>query len=644
MAIKILILEDDTNLGNSLKDFFTHQKGADVHLASDVEMAEYYMMWDMYDLLIVDLVMPQVNGLDFLKRIISKNYLLDCCKVWCISGVLDNSILSASLNKHVSRFFKKPLDIQQISQIFSDDFDLEKYKKYFRFFYMEKDFNLSCSNVLNQCKSISNHHLVFLYLYLFVKKFNGTLDITGSGKNGTDKLYFENGKICALRSSKLDRESYLGNLLVKNQMISSQDVKEAMEKKGDQLLGDYLVNQCLVSPHVISNELKRQIIIRLNQTIDCPQVNISFSDMEIKTQSDDSIFVHLDDLMPSLEDWIFSKVSLKWIRNFFKNRSDMILQPSNNKAINYKKGQSNMFELVAVNPIKNKINVYELIDQPVFQSDKYIYELYYRLLIKDIYLSVKDPNTIDEYSFRRTAYMKAKLTNFIKESTSKSFFELLGVSKNSTKEQLSLKYRIAMSIFHPDYRSKNISLDLHKLYDKIFSIVNQAHSVLSDREKRQSYLLKFMSKEKEKELDIETKYKQSLEFLKLEQYEEAFRGLEEVLQHKGNSHAGVIYWIWSTLKKGSSSISKVQTNKLLLMLDKLPENLKKADFFFVQGMLRRRSGDKKSAKVFFEKALSLNPHLVPAKQEMYSMNLENSAETNKKKKKSFWGNWRKSSA
>ena len=60
------------------------------------------------------------------------------------------------------------------------------------------------------------------------------------------------------------------------------------------------------------------------------------------------------------------------------------------------------------------------------------------------------------------------------------YYELLGVSRSSTAEEIKRAYRKKALEFHPD---KNKSPDA----EKVFKQINESYEVLSDSKKRQTY-------------------------------------------------------------------------------------------------------------------------------------------------------------
>ena len=64
-SIKILLIEDDHQLSDSVKGFL--QDVGEVTQAFDGEQGEYLAIEEPFDLFIVDLMLPLMNGIEVIK-------------------------------------------------------------------------------------------------------------------------------------------------------------------------------------------------------------------------------------------------------------------------------------------------------------------------------------------------------------------------------------------------------------------------------------------------------------------------------------------------------------------------------------------------------------------------------------------------
>ena len=68
MRNKVLVVEDDINLGKVLTDYLT-SKNFNVQLAQDGEIGLDYFIKNVYDIVILDIMMPKKDGLSLAKDI-----------------------------------------------------------------------------------------------------------------------------------------------------------------------------------------------------------------------------------------------------------------------------------------------------------------------------------------------------------------------------------------------------------------------------------------------------------------------------------------------------------------------------------------------------------------------------------------------
>ena len=65
---RILIVDDELEILDVLKDFLSRNKNIEVETCVNPEIAIDMMKVQKYDLLLLDIMMPMVNGIDMLKQ------------------------------------------------------------------------------------------------------------------------------------------------------------------------------------------------------------------------------------------------------------------------------------------------------------------------------------------------------------------------------------------------------------------------------------------------------------------------------------------------------------------------------------------------------------------------------------------------
>lgn len=107
--MKILIIEDEKLLADSLKALL-EKKGFDVECVYDGESGEEYAETGVYDLLILDVMMPKMNGFDVAKKVRSKRCGTPILMLTARSGLEDRI---QGLNAGADYYLTKPFDTRE---------------------------------------------------------------------------------------------------------------------------------------------------------------------------------------------------------------------------------------------------------------------------------------------------------------------------------------------------------------------------------------------------------------------------------------------------------------------------------------------------------------------------------------------------
>ena len=112
MKRKILLVDDDKELSEEMIDFLSAEDYL-VQTAYDGLEAEKLIHMHSYDIILLDLKMPALNGVDLLKRL--KNTDLKS-KIILISGkpFLEKEIKKHGLESMISGFIRKPYEVKKI--------------------------------------------------------------------------------------------------------------------------------------------------------------------------------------------------------------------------------------------------------------------------------------------------------------------------------------------------------------------------------------------------------------------------------------------------------------------------------------------------------------------------------------------------
>ena len=617
MSLKALILEDDRQLGNTLAQLFT-QKGVKVHVSRTVKHAKYVLALQPYNLILVDLVVPQVTGVDFLKALLSQQLLSPECQIWLMSGILSQNTLPPKVKTRINHFFKKPLDLDIINS------ELDKlitpYKnphtKNFQALYMQNEISRDTKFMLDPDELIQSHELMFVYFILCLSRFNGFLNIQYEISEPV-KVLFKNGHIIDFQMQ--DTESQIGNLLIKNNLISPEKLKHILKKQNNKLLGQHLIANGHISPHLVQKTLKEQLNLRLLKTMNNQSVKIQIDE---NTANNVNAFVSLgiNNLVDLVDNWTHSKVDPQWLKNLFEKASGLSTRATNLPLIKNVTSSSNIANSIFQTPTQSQKLVSD------FKENSFL-ELYCRLLIKDCYLQHNKQNISPREEYR---YMKKRLEDFLLDSKRKNDFDWLNLPWKASPTEVEENYRIVINLFHPDRIDKNMPVDVKEICDKCFVAITKAYNNLVNTHSRTKYIDQIETGSAEDIMEIYSKYNKGKSELQKDNFQSAFDIFTSLLEYKKAPGDTLLYYIWARLKNNPNKIlSQDERNTILKMFEKVEVKYHKTDiFYFTKGLFMKSSGYRKAAHSFFTKATQANPRMTKARQERFALK--------KKKKKSLF--------
>lgn len=108
--MRILVIEDEKRLADSLKALL-EAKGFSVETAYDGETGAEYAELCIYDLLILDVMMPKLNGYDLARRVRARRCSVPILMLTARSDVLDRI---EGLNAGADYYLAKPFDTREL--------------------------------------------------------------------------------------------------------------------------------------------------------------------------------------------------------------------------------------------------------------------------------------------------------------------------------------------------------------------------------------------------------------------------------------------------------------------------------------------------------------------------------------------------
>ncbi len=110
ICVKILIIEDEVALANTLR-ILLRGKGFDVEVVYDGEDGRNYAELGVYDLLILDVMMPKLNGYEVARQVRAKRCGTPILMLTAKSGLEDRI---QGLNAGADYYLTKPFDTREL--------------------------------------------------------------------------------------------------------------------------------------------------------------------------------------------------------------------------------------------------------------------------------------------------------------------------------------------------------------------------------------------------------------------------------------------------------------------------------------------------------------------------------------------------
>ena len=110
MKSKILVVEDEPKVANFIKTGL-EENGFEVEVAFDGKLAEHMFSTRLYSLAILDIIIPEVNGIELCKRIRAVNQKMPILMLTAL-GTTDDKV--TGFNAGVDDYLVKPFEFQEL--------------------------------------------------------------------------------------------------------------------------------------------------------------------------------------------------------------------------------------------------------------------------------------------------------------------------------------------------------------------------------------------------------------------------------------------------------------------------------------------------------------------------------------------------
>jgi curved DNA-binding protein CbpA len=232
------------------------------------------------------------------------------------------------------------------------------------------------------------------------------------------------------------------------------------------------------------------------------------------------------------------------------------------------------------------------------------------------------------------------LKNF-KRCLDATHYEVLEVPQDAPDEQIREAYFELAKIFHPDRVSSLGLSDVGKEAEDIFRKINEAHSVLTNKENRKAYDEEIesggSSGEARDAFAAEFVFQKATVHLRKKNYPEALRGFQEAvkLNPKEGEHVGYVAWTLFTDPKSDTSKMLPKLKERLLKAINLSPNSPTCHYFL--GEIYLAMGEDRRAFTCFNRVLEINPDHIEASRHIRIIRMRKDKQKKEKKGGGLFG-------
>ena len=223
---------------------------------------------------------------------------------------------------------------------------------------------------------------------------------------------------------------------------------------------------------------------------------------------------------------------------------------------------------------------------------------------------------------QRDSSLREQLAHQAKEMRRMNYFEMLGVSKTASGEEIRKAYYALARDYHPDKHFGNASADVRALADQIYSMINSAWEVLSNAHDRTAYtsdltagLKQGPTDEVSRILAAESKFQEGEGLLRKRDYAaavDAFRLALGRYDEEGEFHA-FLGWALFQSDPNNQAVQRQAEDHIARGIELNPK-VDKAYLFL--GNIYKATGRPQDAEEQFEKAIKCNPDCTDALREL----------------------------
>lgn len=611
--ISVGILDIDSSSANTLKEKITGA-GYSVFLYSDPEQLISNIKLREINVIIIECITTKLSLDKVVEGILST---ASSPPIFIfMSLILDQHAVQDSMIKTQSKhFFKKPIHADKILEVINSEFKeqvQEDLSPSLKILTMEQPSHAERVGLVKGLHEVHGYDLPRIISYLMRSSFSGVIKLSQSPGKPIE-IQFHQGTITRVLLE--DPKSFFGALLVDKNFVSIESLDTALQKKSKKRIGERLVEANLISPHVIDIINSEQLGIRIGSLI--KNTSYEIETLEQDTQPQDTFF-EIQNFEQFLSDWIFSNLSLSWLKTFYLPWMENTILKSKLFA-----DISPIYNLPPLNrmPKFSQIltqgtNLSEVLDAGTFSEEDIMVATHVLVVSGFIYFDKKTKATDFESQVLRLKKIKSTMDN-------QTHFEVLGLSERAKVKEVKRAYYDLSKIFHPDKVAGSSHKELIELTNQIFSKISMANEVLSEESSRLQYLKELKQGESEKILESESLFEEGKSLLKVNQTQKAIEFFEKSMELRPPTSEIRLHHLWCKILLPPAEGIESYLTEIELDLNRIPpEDRHNSTYYFVKGLFNKHMGDMESAEKNMKQALSMQSNYIEAQRELNIIRLQ----------------------
>ncbi len=610
--INILVIDDDASvrkvLSEAIKKF-----GYTALAVANKDEAMSLMRIKTVHAAVIDCMLPKMNGVDLSLKLREGRFAQN--PIILISGIFkDRSFASDATRKTKAvEFLFKPLDLEELKGVLDEHLSHLCTETVIPLHtLMSKSFDSSRERrkAIEALEEISGFDLPFVLSVLMDAKVGGHLNMV----NKAGEIYgisLVKGKITGLDSP--ETISTVTLTLLQKQLITPEDIQDLGEKisRGDIL--KHLLQEGLISPHVVLMVKNQQILQDLNRLITGEVIQFNFAQERIK---EDIPGVDLDMLVPHFQTAIKDKITLKYLIEFYDGWGEYpIMEGPQYSDSDSMKSYELIKTATGVTALAHeRATINELIESERFNKKDLLRALHLLALKRVIIFdTVQRGSQKDDLKGRFEHMLRG-----IKDKNPIEIFIYFGATSECKKIEVEKIYKEFARNNHPDKLPPNVSDDVRKTANKVFSLVSEAHDTLTHSEKREKWETSIKQKEVHQQIQAEEIADKAIEFLRKGRYMDSYKLSKEAYELFPGMNV-MLYYSWAQLK-AFPSMDKKALMDVAERMNTIPhEDRRVALYQFVAGLLKKAQGDLIGASACFDKSLNYDVDFLDARRELVAL-------------------------